>query len=86
MLAHARVVKKFMSKTYNFYFQGMQTMAILSLIENFVTLLWAMSPYSFSQAMISTPIFAIINIFGLPFVTFKHFGHFRDGIKSLLNK
>ena len=70
--------------TYICILQAIRVMSFVNLTENLISLVWVMTPFSFTQTMISTPIFAIINNLALVYVTFRNFGHVRDGLKSML--
>ena len=66
------------------YLQAIRVMSCVSIAENGISLVWVLTPFSFAQTMVSTPIFAIINNLALVYVTFRNFGHVRDGLKSML--
>lgn len=62
-------------------------MSIVTMLEMFINILWALTPFSFLQAIISTPVFALVTTFGLPLVTCRNFGQLRDLLPtSLSNK
>lgn len=61
---------------------AMTSMLLVSVVEIVMNVVWALTPFTFLQAMISTPCFAIINNIGVAYVSVRNFGPVREAAKQ----
>ena len=58
------------------------TMIWITSIEIVVSIIWATTPFTFTQTMISTPVFALTNNLAVVYVSVRNFGPIRQATKQ----